>query len=287
MCIIPDFAAVSVLCVRLAFAVTLLALALGIYFIFYRLEKIFKAALFALGWAAVFQAAAFLALTLFFWQVPGNRYLTPLNTPRGMMLALGFCVNALLLALEMRRGTGLTFVFVLPWSLLMLAVPLFFPAPGLEAFTLQAKSALSAVHNFLFIVSYAMFINAFGASFSLLLSDLELRTRKPHEAAFALPSIGDMDRLIWRLVSIGFPLFLGGFLLASVQLYIKYSRLPGSDVKELGAIATLLVYGVYLVLRKYGDWRGTKAAWANVAGFILIIATLLLSSRAIAYHKFF
>jgi len=72
-----------------------------------------------------------------------------------------------------------------------------------------------------------------------------------------------------------------------VQLYVKYSRLPGSDVKELGALATLAVYGLYLALRKYGDWRGTKAAWANVAGFILIAATLVLSSRVIAYHKFF
>lgn len=287
MLIFPDLSAVSVWCVRLAFAFTCLALASGLYFFFNRLEKIFKAALFFLGGAVLFQAAAFLALTFFFWCVPGNRYLTPLNTPRGMVLALGFCVNALLLALEMRRGTGVTFVFVLPWSLLLLAAPLFSGLPALEAFSLAARSPLSAAHNLLFIVSYAMFINAFGASSSLLLSDRELRTRVPHEAAFALPSIGDMDRLIWRLVEVGFPVFLGGFILASVQLYIKYSRLPGSDVKELGSLATLIVYGAYLVLRKYGDWRGTKAAWANVAGFAFIIATLLFSSRVIAYHKFF
>lgn len=287
MCLITDLSALSVWLVRLAFAFTFLALLSGVYFVFHRLEKIFRAALFFLGGAVVLQAAAFLALTFFFWCVPENRYITPLNTPRGMVLALGFCVNALLLGLELRRGTGLTFVFVLPWSLLLLAVPLFSAVPGLEAFTLQAKSPLSAVHNALFMVSYAMFINAFGASSALLLSDRELRTRSPHEAAFALPSIGDMDKLIWRLVEIGFPLFLAGFVLASVQLYLKYSRLPGSDVKELGALATLLVYGVYLALRKYGDWRGTKAAWANVAGFVLIAATLLLSSRVIAYHKFF
>ena len=287
MCNLPDLAAVSAWCVRLASVFTLAALALGLYFVFHRAEKIFRAALGFLGGAVVFQAAAFLALTLFFWGVPENRYLTPLNTARGMVLALGFCINALLLALEMRRGTGVAFIFVLPWSLLALAIPLFSAAPGLEAFSDQARGALSAVHNFLFMVSYAMFINAFGASSSLLLADRELRTRKFHEAAFALPSIGDMDRLIWRLVETGFPLFAGGFVLASVQLYLKYSRLPGSDIKELGTLATLLVYGLYLVLRKYGDWRGTKAAWANVAGFAFIVATLLLSSRLISYHNFF
>lgn len=273
--------------VRLAFAFTLLAMAHGVYFVFKREQKIFNSSLLLLGGAVLLQAAAFIALTLFFWYVPENRYLTPLNIPRGMVLALGFCVNALLLALELRRGTGITLVFVLPWSLLLLAVPLFSAFPGLDAFTLQARSPLSAVHNLLFMVSYAMFINAFGASSSLLLSDRELRARKPHEAAFALPSIGDMDKLIWRLVEIGFPLFSAGFLLAGVQLYLKYGRLPGSDVKELGAIATFLVYGLYLVLRKYGDWRGTKAAWANVAGFVFIAATMMLSSRLIAYHRFF
>lgn len=287
MDIFPDFAAVSAWSVRLAFAFTLLALAHGVYFVFKRNQKVFKASLLLLGGAVLFQAAAFAALTLFFWYVPENRFITPLNTPRGMVLALGFCINALLLGLELRRGTGITFVFVLPWSLLLLAVPLFSAAPGLDAFSLQAGSGLSALHNFLFIVSYAMFINAFGASSSLLLSDMQLRARKSHEAAFALPSIGDMDKLIWRLVEVGFPLFLGGFILASFQLYTKYGRLPGSDVKELGALATLLVYGLYLVLRKYGDWRGTKAAWANVAGFAFIAATMVLSSRLIAYHKFF
>ncbi|MBU2573976.1 MAG: cytochrome c biogenesis protein [Elusimicrobia bacterium] len=287
MSIVPDFAAVSAWCVRLAFGLTLLALAAGLFFFRSRFEKTFRTALVFLGGAALFQAAAFLALTIFYWYVPENRYLTPLNTSRGMALALGFCVNALLLALEMRRGTGVTFVFVLPWSLLMLAIPLFSGTPVLEAFPLAARSPLSAAHNLLFIVSYAMFINAFGASSSLLLSDWELRARKSHEAAFALPSIGDMDRLIWRLVLVGFPLFLCGFLLASVQLYLKYARLPGSDVKELGALATIVVYGAYLALRRYGDWRGTKAAWASVAGFAFIVATLLLSSRVIAYHKFF
>lgn len=287
MCIIPDFAAASAWCIRLAFAFTLLALGSGLFFIFNRAQKVFKAALVFLGGAVLFQAAAFLALTLFFWYVPENRFVTPLNTARGMLLALGLGINALLLGLEMRRGTGITFVFVLPWSLVLLAVPLFLSAPALEAFTPQARSGLSALHNSLFIAAYALFINAFGASSSLLLSDRELRARKPHQAAFALPSIGDMDKLIWRLVEVGFPLFLAGFVLASVQLYSKYSRLPGSDVKELGAIATLLVYGLYLVLRKYGDWRGTKAAWANVAGFVFIVATLLLSSRMVSYHKFF
>ncbi|MBI4351178.1 MAG: cytochrome c biogenesis protein CcsA [Elusimicrobia bacterium] len=283
----PDFAAISAWCVRLAFAFTLLALGFGLFFIFNRAAKIFRAALVFLGGAVLFQAAAFIALTLYFWLVPENRFVTPLNTPRGMLLALGFCVNALLLGLELRRGTGITFVFVLPWSLLLLAVPLSLGYPGLEAFTPQAASGFAAAHNFLFIVSYALFINAFGASSSLLLSDRELRAHKPHEAAFALPSIGDMDKLIWRLVEVGFPLFAGGFFLASVQLWVKYSRLPGLDVKELGALATLLVYGLYLVLRKYGDWRGTKAAWANVAGFSFIVATLLLSSQAPKYHRFF
>lgn len=287
MCIFSDISAVSLWCVRLAFLFTLGALAAGLFFIFNRAEKTFKTALAFLGGAVFFQAAAFVALTFFYWCVPENRYITPLNTAPGMVLALGFCVNALLLALETRRGTGVTFVFVLPWSLLLLALPLFSLSPALEAFSTQVRNAPAAAHNALFIISYAMFINAFGASSSLLLSDRELRTRKTHEAAFSLPSIGDMDRLIWRLVEIGFPLFLTGFILASAQLYMKYSRLPGSDVKELGSLATLLVYGLYLVLRKYGDWRGTRAAWANVAGFVFIIATLLLSSRSIAYHKFF
>jgi ABC-type uncharacterized transport system permease subunit len=286
MCPLPDPAALAALLAKLAFLAGLASLAAGLFFIFRRREEAFSAGLTLLAAAAALQAASFIALTLACWQVPENRYLTPLNTSRGMALALSFCVHALLLGLERWRGTGVTFVFVLPWSLAALAYPAFAQEAAPAALSAAARSLPAAAHNLLFIAGCAAFVNAFGASSALLLSDRELRSRHPHPQALALPSIGDLDRLIWRLVQAGLPLFAAGFLLAGAQLYHKYSRLPGGDIKELGALAVLAVYGAYLLLRRYGDWRGTKAAWANVAGFLFIIATLLFTSRAVDYHAF-
>jgi len=286
MCMIGNPALLAAWFAKLAVLATLVSLGCGLRFIFHRSEKLFSNGLFYLGAAAVLQAAAFAALTAFYWAEPANRFLTPLNTPQGLTLALGFSVTALLLWLETRRAVGVTFVFVLPWTLAALLHPAFGAAPALAPFSGAAASPLAAAHNLLFIISYAMFVNGFGASCALLLADRELRTRRFHDAAFSLPPIGEMDKLIWRLAAAGFPFFVGGFLLASAQLYAKYGRLPGADVKELGALATLAVYTAYLLLRRFGDWRGTKAAWANVAGFALVAATLLISGRIAQYHKF-
>lgn len=280
-------AKVSLMCSRLALVFTALALAAGFVFLFRRTQNLLKSGLCLLGCALTLQTAAFIALTLSFWAVPENRYYLPLGTFKGTLSFLALAVNATLFILEFRRGTGVTFLFVLPWSLIMLLSQAFFPAAQFKPMAPQLQNLLFTLHPPLLLVSYALLVNAFGASSSLLLSDWELRTRKPHQLTYSLPSIDEMDRLIWLLVLAAFPLLFTGMLLGSVGLYSKLGRMPGFDSKEMVGFATLLVYGVYLFLRKYGDWRGTKAARANVAGFTLIVAALLLANKLSAYHKFF
>jgi len=287
---IANSAAISLWCSKLAFAFIALSLGAGFVFLFRRTESLFKSGLCLLGCALVLQLAAFAALTLSFWVIPENRCYLPLHTFRGMIMFLALAVNAILFGLEFKRGTGVTFVFVLPWVLLALLAPAFSAAAPFGPLDPKFKSVLFLIHPPMLLASYALLINAFGASSSLLLSDWELRTRKPHQLAYSLPSMDEMDRLIWLLVSVAFPLLLIGMFLGGVQLHFspdKLGRGPGLDSKELAGLATLLIYGTSLVLRKYGDWRGTKAAWANVAGFTLIITAMLVADRISSYHKFF
>ena len=281
-------AVVSLWCSKLAFAFIALSLGAGFIFLFRRTEALFKSGLCLLGCALTLQAAAFAAFTISFWAVPEHRFYLPLHTFKGMILFLSLAVNAILFGLEFKRGTGVTFVFVLPWSLLALLGPAFAPTTPFALLDPKFKSVLFLLHPPLLLASYALLINAFGASSSLLLSNWELRTHKPHQLTYSLPSIDEMDRLIWLLVSAAVPLLITGMFLGGVQLhYARLENARGLDIKELVGLATIMVYGSSLVLRKYGDWRGTKAAWANVAGFILIITAILVADKLSAYHKFF
>ena len=86
-----------------------------------------------------------------------------------------------------------------------------------------------------------------------------------------LPRLEVLDDIGYRAAVITFPLLTIMIVLGSVWANTAWGRYWGWDPKETAALVTWLVYGAFLHVRVVRDWRGRKAAWMLVLGFITVL----------------
>lgn len=85
-----------------------------------------------------------------------------------------------------------------------------------------------------------------------------------------------LDDISYKGIAVGFPLFtLGGLLFAMIWAQQAWGRFWGWDPKEVWALIMWLTYSGYLHLRMTRGWRGAKASWLAVIGFVVVMFTLL------------
>ena len=134
------------------------------------------------------------------------------------------------------------------------------------------RSNWLGIHVSTAIISYG----AFGVSFAVSSMFLLKQGRENHD--FWKKNIPDYDRLdiiSYRAVSLGF-LFLT-FVIITGAIWAE--RAWGSywswDPKETWSLITWIIYALYLHLRLNKGWRGKRAAWFAVIGFVCVLFTYI------------
>jgi ABC-type transport system involved in cytochrome c biogenesis permease subunit len=93
----------------------------------------------------------------------------------------------------------------------------------------------------------------------------------------------DLDEISYRSIAIGFPIFtLGALIFAMIWAQIAWSRFWGWDPKEVWALVSWLFYSFYLHVRLSRGKQGAYSSWLAVAGFIVIMFTLIGVNLVIA-----
>ncbi|WP_353109466.1 c-type cytochrome biogenesis protein CcsB [Gordonia sp. (in: high G+C Gram-positive bacteria)] len=88
-----------------------------------------------------------------------------------------------------------------------------------------------------------------------------------------LPSSDALDRVAYKCVVVGFPLFGLGIILGAIWAEAAWGRFWGWDPKESVSFIAWVIYAAYLHARATAGWR-KAAAWVNVAGFIALLFNL-------------
>jgi ABC-type transport system involved in cytochrome c biogenesis permease subunit len=84
-----------------------------------------------------------------------------------------------------------------------------------------------------------------------------------------------LDHLTYRAISMGFPLFTAGALVAgAIWAKQAWGAYWSWDPKEVLSLVVWLVYAVYLHARLVRGLRGVPAAAISIAGFLLTIFTI-------------
>lgn len=85
-----------------------------------------------------------------------------------------------------------------------------------------------------------------------------------------------LDEISYRGIAVGFPLFtLGALVFGMIWAQKAWGSYWSWDPKETWALISWLFYSGYLHMRIVRGWEGKKAAWVAVAGFIVILFTLV------------
>lgn len=97
-----------------------------------------------------------------------------------------------------------------------------------------------------------------------------------------LPSGATLDRLSYRTAVIAFPIFSVGIILGAVWAESAWGRFWGWDPKETVTFISWILYAVFLHARATSGWGPKKAAWFNIAGFLVLIFNLFIINMVIS-----
>ena len=157
-------------------------------------------------------------------------------------------------------------LFILPLTMLGIVLPIFFGADSTTVINL--KSGLG-IHVLTSLIAYSFLMLA---SFqALLLSSQNNRLHTHTSTGFfrTLPSLEDMEHLLFRFIGIG--LFILTISLLSGFYYLDNLFDKHFAHKTILSIFSWIIFSALLLGRwKYG-WRGKKAVRWTLAGFIVLM----------------
>ena len=131
------------------------------------------------------------------------------------------------------------------------------------------------IHTPLVFLGYAALFIAFAAAIMYLIQERALKSKHPVRFYNWLPSLEICDDLAYRSLAIGFPLITLGH---HYRRTLGRRRAACLGTRREGAVLSFSPGCVYLLLifyRLIAGWRGRKAAYLSIVGFIGVLVTFL------------
>lgn len=129
-----------------------------------------------------------------------------------------------------------------------------------------------AIHVSTAIIAYGSFGVAFGGSL-LYLMHHRLGHNEFTERYF--PDKERLDLLNYRIICLGFLFLTLVIVTGAVWAQKAWGRYWTWDPKETWSLVTWIIYAIYLHLRIGRGWRGKRAAWFAVLGFLCVVFTYI------------
>jgi cytochrome c-type biogenesis protein CcsB len=97
-----------------------------------------------------------------------------------------------------------------------------------------------------------------------------------------LPGIEQLDRLTYRTIVFGFPVWTFGVIAGAIWADQAWGRYWGWDPVETWAFITWVLYAAFLHARATAGWRGRRAHYVQLLGFVSLIFNILVVQVFIA-----
>ncbi|MDW8245429.1 MAG: cytochrome c biogenesis protein CcsA [Sandaracinaceae bacterium] len=162
--------------------------------------------------------------------------------------------------------------FVLPLVLLFFLVA--GPPRGVEV-PERFRSLLRLIHIASNALGLAAFAVAFATSIAYLFAERALRRKQARTSLSRLPPLDTLDAMALRMVWLGFPLLTIGAVTGAFWAMRLDPNSPPIGWNQAMALIEWVLFGVLLLLRVVAGWRGRRAAWGTLLGFLVGCAVLV------------
>jgi len=130
---------------------------------------------------------------------------------------------------------------------------------------------ISAVYGFLYLTLYKEIkLNKFGLIFN------------------RLPNLETLERLSFYSAVIGFVLLTVTIIIGMVWLPKAFPNFRITDPKLVGTSMVWILYGIGILSKTFGKWRGKKVVTLSIIGFVLaIMSTMVTNFLSLSFHSFY
>lgn len=126
-------------------------------------------------------------------------------------------------------------------------------------------------HVFTTFIGYAAFAISFGLSIIYLVKNWFEERKASNSFIDAFPDSRILDELSYRAIAWGFPFLAIGIVSGAIWANYAWGTYWSWDPKETWSLITWFIYAAYLHARVTRGWRGKRAAYLSIAGFLAVI----------------
>ncbi len=228
-------------------------------------------------WEVVSRRLAFIGLSVhtgvicYWWRVVGHGpYMAPsevLSSDAWMMMAL-YLVFARIYP-RVRPASIVAF----PGTFLLQALGLFYN-PGIRTLPPTFRSVWLVIHISLYKVALGTLTIALAFSIFYL-----LKGRRSYAWLERVPEPEVMDAYCYRFAGFGFIFWTIGMLAGSIWAHQSWGRYWGWDPVETWSLASWLMFGIYLHLRRFFAWNGRRSARFFVVCYVISLISIFIMSH--------
>lgn len=199
----------------------------------------------------------------------------------GYEFILTFCLGivAVYLFAEFRyklKALG-SFVMPIPFVLLIFIIMKMGPSERVAAAIPPAlKSQWLTFHVFTAMLAYGAFAISFGLGIMYLLKAgaNESTEKKAKESWIAgFPGKNVLDELSYKVIGFAFPMLTLCIVTGAIWANYAWGTYWSWDPKETWSLITWIIYAAYLHARLMYGWKGNRAAWMAILGFVAVLFT--------------
>ena len=155
--------------------------------------------------------------------------------------------------------------------------------PALRSYWIVIHVTTISIGTGIFLVSFVgSLLFLIRRRWEALVSIGRTPTRFPVTLGGRLPGAEVLDRMAYRTVAFGFPIYTFGIIAGAIWAEAAWGRYWGWDPKETWAFITWVVYAAYLHARATAGWRGAAAARINLVAFATMIFNFFVVNMVVS-----